>query len=953
MGINRPTAFILCSLSLLSPTAGADVATDGSLGPARALAGPDYAIGAELGRQTGGNLYHSFSRFSLGNAETARFQGPDSVRHIIGRVTGGAVSRIDGGLWSDIPGASLWLINPAGMLFGPNAWIDVDGSVHLGAAAQVLTADGARFAALAPSASTLSTAPPEGFGFVGNSAGAVQLDNSRLDLPEGETLSLAGSAIRATQSGSEPGSLFAPGGRIILVAVQGDGEVRLGSDGPRLTGALTGGPILLRSSGNAAEIAGALVDVSGEGGGDLYIRGADLVLDGATVASRTLGALDGGVIDIRVDSLRVERGGSVDAGGDGSGRGSDIRIVAGSEVRLTAEGPDGFGNISSGTFGPGPGGDLSIETPLLVVDGGFISNRPEEPFLDAGSPAAVGPAGDILLHLGRLLIVNGGEISTSTFGAQSAGDIHIRAAESVTVGGGDPEDGASVSADSFGSGRGGAIRIETPFLLIDGGAVFAESLGGDESGAPGSGGNIQLELERLVMRNGALVSSSTFSQARGGDVQVRASESVTLLGDPGDELAYATAISSDTQGGGDAGKLRIETGVLRVTAAEITSESLGVNAGLDPAGGNGGAIEIAAREVILEQGGTVSSTTFSSGDSGDVRIRADQRLVVRGSDGLQDSGIFANNQGGSGNGGQVDIQAGFILLSRGGVGAITEGSGPSGNITIQADGMRVANGGGLASSTFEGGGDGGNIIVRLNGDLVLIGQDSGIESLSQGEGRGGDIRIAAANIRLDRGAVISSEGLAGGAAGNIVLNAGDGIELRDGSAVLARAATHGGDVDLTAGGLLYLAHSTVSAAADGTARGDDGGNVSVRRPLFLVLNDSRILARAVGGDGGDILLGAEHLISDTDSSLDASSDLGVSGAVLLDAPESELVAQLRLPRLALKEQPELLDDPCRRLRYGEAGSSLLVSPGEGRYRIRNGRVEEMPPRPGDCRETGE
>ncbi len=952
MGIILRSAIAGCLFILTQQPARAEVVTDGTLGPAGALIGPDYAIGADLGRQLGGNLFHSFSRFSLGSAETALFLGPGSVRHIIGRVTGGGVSQIDGGLISDIPGASLWLINPAGMLFGPNAWIDVDGAVHVGTADRALFTDGSRFDALTPGGSTLTMAAPEGFGFLGGPAAAVQVDNAWLQVADGETLSLVGGGIRLTQAGGDPGSLNAPGGRIDLVAVQGNGEVRFGPTGPELSGKLQGAPILLLSVGSAALLGGTLVDTSGEGGGDLFIRGGELVLNGAVIASQTLGAVDGGVLELQVDSLKIDRGGQVDAGGDGSGRGSDILIRAGSGIRITGEGADGFSAISSGTFGPGPGGDIQIETPLLLIDGGSISNRPEDTGIGGSAQSTlVGEAGDIRLRVGRLRLVNNGDISTSTFGAQAAGSIHIQADDSVVVGSGGLEDESNISADSFGSGHGGDILIQTPDLLVNGGAVFAESLGDDGGATPGAGGNILLQVDRLVLRDGGRISSTTYSSAAGGDMDIQASESVTLDGRAADDRFPLTAIASDTLGTGDAGKLRIQTGVLRVLSAEITSESAGDDPLADLQWGNGGNIDIGARQVILEQGGNISSTTFSAGDSGDVSIRADEQLVVRGSDdGEKYSGIFANNQGDSGAGGQVDIQAGHILLSRGGIAAITDGSGPSGNILIQARSMQIENGGGMGSSTF-GAGNGGRIVILLDQGLRMSGRDSSIESQSVGAGSGGSVRIAAANIRLDNGAFISSEGHGEGAAGNLSLAVGSTLELRNGSAVLARAATSGGEISISAGDLLYLAHSTISAAAEGAERTDDGGNVRAQRPLFLVLNDSRILARAVGGDGGDIQLAAQSLITDPNSRLDASSDLGVSGKIVVDAPESELIGRLRTPRLVLQDQPQLLEDPCRRLRYGEAGSSLVVNPGQDRFRIRGGHLEMVSQHSGDCPET--
>lgn len=55
------------------------ITVDGRLSPARALAGPSYAIGPELGRQVGGNLFHSFGVFGLSQGETATFSGPSGV----------------------------------------------------------------------------------------------------------------------------------------------------------------------------------------------------------------------------------------------------------------------------------------------------------------------------------------------------------------------------------------------------------------------------------------------------------------------------------------------------------------------------------------------------------------------------------------------------------------------------------------------------------------------------------------------------------------------------------------------------------------------------------------------------------------------------------------------------------------------------------------------------------
>ena len=150
----------------------ADVVTDGTAGPRVRLDGPDFEIGADLGTRAGRNLFHSFERFSLDAGERATFSGPDAIRNVISRVTGGERSDIDGTIRSTIPGADFYFLNPAGVLFGPNASLDVQGSFHVSTADELRFADGAMFSARDPAASSFTVAAPEAFGFLGAAPGA-------------------------------------------------------------------------------------------------------------------------------------------------------------------------------------------------------------------------------------------------------------------------------------------------------------------------------------------------------------------------------------------------------------------------------------------------------------------------------------------------------------------------------------------------------------------------------------------------------------------------------------------------------------------------------------------------------------------------------------------------------------------------------------------------------------
>jgi large exoprotein involved in heme utilization and adhesion len=85
--------------SVLMPGA----AAQGSPGGVRALAGPNYLIDPNLHKQVGGSLFGSFGSFGVGAGQSATFIGPASVDNIIGEVTGGNPSTINGTVRSDNP----------------------------------------------------------------------------------------------------------------------------------------------------------------------------------------------------------------------------------------------------------------------------------------------------------------------------------------------------------------------------------------------------------------------------------------------------------------------------------------------------------------------------------------------------------------------------------------------------------------------------------------------------------------------------------------------------------------------------------------------------------------------------------------------------------------------------------------------------------------------------------
>src|SRR5215472_10693382 len=182
----------------------------------------------------GPNLFHSFGQFNVPNNNIANFLNDSGLAtsNILGRVTGGNLSNIFGTIQTTGFGsANLFLMNPAGFLFGPNATINVGGMVSFTSADYLRLGDGKLFNAAAnPNADAfLSAAPVAAFGFLGSNPGAITVQGSQFSVTPGQSISLVGGNI-TIQSGTpeggiaQPAKLVAPNGKIQLASAASPGE---------------------------------------------------------------------------------------------------------------------------------------------------------------------------------------------------------------------------------------------------------------------------------------------------------------------------------------------------------------------------------------------------------------------------------------------------------------------------------------------------------------------------------------------------------------------------------------------------------------------------------------------------------------------------------------------------------------------------------------------------------
>jgi filamentous hemagglutinin family protein len=700
---------------------------DGKLGAAGALSGPDYAIGAGLGSLRGNNLFHSFSQLDLKAGETATFSGPANVQNILGRVTGGAPSSIDGTIRSGIAGANLFLINPKGIIFGPNAAVDVAGSFAASSANYLRLANGARFvAALDADDSVLTTDPVVAFGFLEGAAGAVEVRGAWSAAPGG-SLSAIGSPVTVL----EGARLDAPGGVIRIAGSAGPGEV------PATSSAGTA------VSGQAA----AARALAGPPEAKIVIRGGKLVVDNAQIQAAT----SGGAIDIvMTDGVQVLRGGQVTTSAAGEVRGGNIEIqapsvlidgedgaaptriaaetfsetasAAGGDILIRAETVElrRGAEISVSTFGVADAGRAVIEAGTLRLAG---SDLPQFPTQIAANAAPMigtqtGAGGGVEVRAGSVEISNGAAIMASTMGDANAGSV------AITAGTLDLRNGA-VTTFAAGAGDGGEIRLRGGAITLDGpfASVTALTTGVNGDLPAGDGGVIDIQVDSLRLQNDAGISATTYGDGLGGTIRI-AADSVVL-----DTASFQPGAIP---------------GITAASQPPFFGESIG---------GRGGDIEIAAGKLSVNGGMTISTTTSTAAEAGSIRIRA-QTIALDGASTIQSASTAM------GTAGTVTLDAaGDVRLAGGSSVSTSAPESSGGDISIRSGGEFHVYGSRVTAQAGPGGG--GN--VGLSGSSLVYLKDGTLTA--QAVGDGGNLTLEPDFFVMNRGSLVSKSTSANG--GNI------------------------------------------------------------------------------------------------------------------------------------------------------------------------------------------
>ena len=883
--------------------------------------------GARPGGVTGTNLFHSFGQFDVGTGDIANFFNETGLptNNILSRVTGGNPSQIYGTIrTTDFGSANLFLMNPAGVLFGPTAVLDlgaVSGSAarNPGGSFYATTADylnlvdengTSPFYADPAQTSVLSVAPVAAFGFTASNPVSITIEGSTLMVGQGQTLSIVGGNKPFNKTIQENpfeqpvpsgvtvtgGTLSAPGGQINLVSVASPGEVLVPSfrTGPNIDGAS------FTSFGSVFLARGSNINVSGTS--TVAIKGGQIVLslnDAVLTTAQTPGL---------PETISLSPRSTIVTSNSGADPGADVQLIA-SNVQMNNA------SMLSETKGDGPGGNMVITAGtagnVSLVDGSKITTK-----TSVGS----GLGGDVHLTAGSLTLENASEIITETgLGSGAGGDLFLNVGTLNLRGGPLGVSRIQSTNDTFGTSVGGNITVQ--------------GQGADSS---------------VVLSGGSLIASATSRRGNGGRISITA-DSVALSGRSG--------IASIATGSGNGGGISITAKSLDLDEASVINSSTST--------GSGGGVVVGVQQLSVVGGASIASQN-DSGAGGTVTVQGlDGEGSKAGSVVLsgQNSGIISDSA--SGLPGDIIVNAGNLTITKGALisAGSSQSTGPAGNVTVTADSIVISADGQIFSRSFsqgsgkvkitaneltldngaidtstssENGGRGGDVV--LNGGTVSLTNGASIKSQSGSEapngkfstGRAGDIMITGKSLTLANHSEItsSSKGIVAdaGDAGNITIQSGSTVVMNDSSIKTEAIKASGGQIVITAPEMVRLTNSQISTSvADGTG---GGGNITID-PQFVILQNSQIIAQAIGGSGGQINVTAGVFLADPNSLVDASSKQGPQGTVNIQSPVKNLGEQLTPLTQQFSSAAALLAQRCAARVADGKFSTFVVAGREG------------------------
>jgi filamentous hemagglutinin family protein len=703
---------VLWGLGCVQPIA-AQVVPDNTLPvPERSqiTGNPNFQI--DGGATRGSNLFHSFSDFSIPTGGSAFFNNAADVQNILTRVTGGSISNIDGLIRANGT-ANLFLLNPNGIIFGQNASLNIGGSFVATTVNALGFGNLGFFSASNPEApSALLTINPSALFFNQVAAAPIQnnstapagttlagADASGLRVPDGRSLLLLGGNISM-----DGGRLNAFGGRVELGGVSGVGTVGLNVDGNNLS--LSFPNSVQRSDVFLSN--GAQVNVIASDGGSIALNARNLEMTGA---SYLLAGIDTGLgsDNSKAGNISVNTTGAINLNNgsyisnnvqpEANGQGGDVNISA-STLRLESE-----GQIGTITAGAGNAGSLRVDAQDVQLIGTTTADGVPTALAAYAYPNSTGDAGDLTIKTNTLLVRDGAQIIGSTFGAGNAGSLRVDAQDVRIIGttaddypsglvvsaernstgdAGDltiktntllVRDRAQVGAGTFGSGKGGNLTVDAQDVQIIGSLLVTSS----QPNSTGDAGNLTIETNSLLLRDGAQVGAATFGSGKGGNLTVSAQDVQIIGRSANGQLKSGLFASAQPNSTGNAGDLTVRTNTLLVrNGAVVTVQTLGT--------GTSGNMTVNAGSIRLDNNAVLDANTQSAKvdptrEQATININSQNLILTR------NSNIITNATGANVFGGNININADVLVGIDNSDITANSANFRGGNVTINTQGI--------------------------------------------------------------------------------------------------------------------------------------------------------------------------------------------------------------------------------------------------------------------------
>ncbi len=787
----------------------------------------------------GANLFHSFRQFNLGDGQTANFIATPQIQNILSRVTGNQPSVINGLLQVTGSNANLFLINPAGIVFGNNARLNVSGDFTATTATGVGFGNNNWFYSRGNNNYADLNGSPESFLFSLTQPGAV-INTGNLSLTPGQDLALLGGAVLNT------GNLASSGGNITLMAVPGTSLVRLSQPGYLLSldidtrrfsrgdATPTGSTLEQITPLSLPQLLTGSSEVTGLGASNLRSLGLGSGLgseipsfNGSTIVSGTLdvsGAL-GGNVQILGDRILVINGG------------------------INAAGINGGGNVLIGGNFQGGGGTPTANQTYIVGVATPSENR--QSWINADS----------------LLTGNGGVVIVwSNQGTVFAGNISARGASQATTAPATAANGGFVEVSSRESliyrgrvdvraayGDLGTILLASQNMRIGAGEP-SETLDNLLTGlnfAELLGDKLPERYQNLLTISQANLEPESFL----GNILFQATNDITLESLNNNALDFRGGIArtinfiADADNSGRGSFLMQGNDTIYTGGADLGIRGAGINLyRLDttytPANISSG-FPPPAIPLSLPR---LPNRNVNEGDSGTINILAIRELNIRDS---------LNASSAIGAGGRVDLQGNLVNV----LGSIDTSSITGNGGAIDLNSQLNLNTTNLNSSSQSG--EAG--AITLNSSRGGI-NSSSIQASSQ-SGNGGVVDLAALGS-LNLGEINTNS--SGGRGGNVILSSQQsGITV--GNINASSLDSNGGTIDLGA------SRAVITGSLDTSSSLGNGGNITLSSQREG-LNLGAINTRSSDGNGGLVSLSARgNLLL---SGINTSSTNGSGGNIL-------------------------------------------------------------------------